>query len=37
MSGEILERRFITLSAADKFHFVACLGQRKEMSITGGD
>lgn len=30
MSGEMLERRFITINTVDKFHFVECLGQREK-------
>lgn len=37
MSGEMLERRFITINTVDKFHFVEYLGWRKETSISGGD
>ena len=37
MSGEMQERRFITISTVDKFHFVEYLGRRKKTSISGGD
>lgn len=37
MSGEMLERRFITISTVDKFHFVEYLGWRKETSFSRGD
>lgn len=37
MSGEMLERRFITINTVDKFHFVEYLEWRKETSFSGGD
>lgn len=37
MSEEMLERRFITISTVDKFHFVEYFDGRKEASISGGN
>lgn len=37
MSGEMLERRFITINTVDKFHFVEYLEWSKETSFSGGD
>lgn len=36
MTGEMLERRFITINTDDSFHFVEYLGRRKETGISGG-